>query len=57
MNEIMIAVRDYAKSQENQYISRRPTCTELEGRDGKQEISDRSFLNPIDTCETATRWS
>ena len=53
----MIAVRDYAKSQENQYISRRPTCTELEGTHGKQEIRDRSFLNPFDTCETATIWS
>ena len=54
----MIVLREaYAKSQENEYISRRPTCAELEGIDGKQEISDRSFLNPIDTCETATRWS
>lgn len=53
----MRALRDYATSQENQYTVRQPTCTELEGIDGKQEISARSFLSPIDTCESATRWS
>ena len=55
----MRALRDYAKSQENQYIVRQPTCKALEGKDGKQEISARSlsFLSPIDTCESATQWS
>ena len=55
----MRALRDHAKSQENQYIVRQPICKSLEAVDGKQEISARSFLCPIDTsCKSATRrWS
>jgi len=54
----MRALRDHAKSQENLYIVNQPTCKALEGIDGKQKISARSFLSRIDTWRIAsTRWS
>ena len=57
----MRALRDHAKSQENQSIVRRqPTCKVLEGTDGKQDIikARRSSLKLHNiTYKTATKWS